>query len=240
LIMALASISGWLIFDYINFFVVSWVYPEGGLVNERQFQFYAFIGSSAFIPMTFQWYYLIRGLKIFENTYKNGPKIILKPKLKVVVIIISVLLMGIIPFYPEKLYSLIWLLPVLILGCTLSLLKVPSPLDNISTKGDWTWLLVFGLTFIINGLCLECWNYISCDHINGKAITENIAFWQYDLPSVMVPSLLEKTKLFEMPILGYAGYFCFSIHCWLWYVAIRKLITKDPIQNTISYNEEFI
>jgi hypothetical protein len=54
--IGICSIGGWLIFEYLNFFIkVNWFYPEGDRIKPEQFLLYSSLGSSALLTMTLQW-----------------------------------------------------------------------------------------------------------------------------------------------------------------------------------------
>lgn len=227
------SISGWLFFDYLNFFIGrNWYYPAADLVdrNNNEFIVYAFLGSSGFIPMAFEWYYLLRKVKILNSRYKNGPKLKLPNWLLYILIIISLIGLAITPFHGDSLFFILWLGPLIILASVLTLVGIWTPFTSIK-KGDWTALLTFALTYLIQGILLEWWNYMSGEHDNGKLTeTYNPAYWAYSLPNVHI------FPLFEMPLLGYGGYLFFSVHCYLWWIITSKLM---GIPATFDEDEEF-
>jgi hypothetical protein len=93
-----------------------------------------------------------------------------------------------------------------------------TPFKSIG-KGNWTPTLLFALTYLVQGLLLECQNYFSGIHDGYQVVfTEDPAYWQYNLPYV------NKYHLFEMPILGYLGYLPFGLYCWLWWIACATLL----------------
>ncbi len=230
--MAFSSISGWLIFDFFNFYIINWYYPKGDLISHYQFKIYAILGSTAFIPMSFQWYHLIRKLKIFDRYYSQGPKIRISRNLKYFIIALLFILFFIAPFFSSRLFFIIWLSPVFILAIVMSLLKMETPFDKIGSKGDWTFVLVFGLTFLIQGVILEWWNFISGTHEpNGTFSSYNPAYWLYNVVNA------GDVKLFEMPVPGYFGYILFSIHCWLWYKALSEIC---GLETKFCFSEDFL
>lgn len=217
--MGVASISGWLIFEYLNFFIGNnWYYPKADLVGHTEFLLYAVLGSSGFIPMAFEWYYLLRTSNLLNNKYRNGIKIRSRKWVLYLLIIISLILMAIAPKDPNDLFYIIWVAPLVIIACALTLLDIWTPFTPIR-NGNWTALLTFSLTFLAQGILLECWNYLSGAHENGEMVlTYNCAYWQYCIP------YLDKWKIFEMPFFGYFGYLFFSVHCYLWWITCYKLM----------------
>src|SRR6185437_9284866 len=54
--IGLASVWGWLLFEYLNFYVDdNWYYPKGNLIPMNEFTIYAVLGSSGLLPMAFEW-----------------------------------------------------------------------------------------------------------------------------------------------------------------------------------------
>jgi hypothetical protein len=218
--IGVASISGWMLFDYLNFYIErNWYYPAADQVNTHNYEFliYAALGSSGFFPMAFEWYYLLRKVKVLNSKYSNGPKIKVPRWLLIVFIGICLVGMFITPAHPDKWFYILWLAPLIIIASGLSLAGVWTPFTPLR-NGDWTALLTFALTYLIQGVLLEAWNYISADHSNGALLTYNAAYWQYCLPYV------HRYLLFEMPALGYLGYLFFSIHCYLWWILAARLL----------------
>jgi hypothetical protein len=63
------------------------------------------------------------------------------------------------------------------------------------SAGDWSGAVGAALAAIICGGFWEMWNYFS------------LAKWEYSIP------LVHRFKIFEMPLLGYAGYLPFGLEC---------------------------
>jgi hypothetical protein len=62
-------------------------------------------------------------------------------------------------------------------------------------KGDWSLVVSSSLAALFCGMFWELWNYHS------------LAKWEYAIPFV------QRFHLFEMPVLGYAGYLPFGLEC---------------------------
>lgn len=218
LAMGVASISGWMIFEWLNFFVYeNWVYPKGDLIPDDEFIVYANIGSSGLMPMVFEWYSLFYSFESFREKYRQGPKVIIPRRVKVV--ITSALLIGMfaISAYPETLYGLLWIAPLVILAIVLNLADIHTPFTYLKV-GNWSPLLLMSLTYVVQGFLCECWNYLSGTHIGGQLETVNPDYWTYSIPYVNV------CHVFEMPILGYAGYIPFGVYCAVWWVFFSWLL----------------
>lgn len=75
------------------------------------------------------------------------------------------------------------------------------------TAGDWRSVLASALAALLCGMFWEMWNYCS------------MAKWVYHVPFV------QRFHVFEMPLLGYAGYLPFGLECSV--VADMVLKEKD-------------
>ena len=217
--IGVASISGWLIFEYLNFFVDdNWIYPFGNLIPDNEFTLYAVLGSSGLMPMSFEWYSLLTTFKKFNNRYKLGPKLNLAKWLKMALLIVSIAGLFVSGLYPDKLFFLLWLAPLIILTIVLERMKMWTPFAPMK-DGNWSPMLIFALTYLIQGFLLEFWNYFSGVHEGGEMVlTYTPAYWTYSIPYVNV------YHVFEMPVLGLLGYLPFGVYCWVWWIVFAYLL----------------
>ena len=63
------------------------------------------------------------------------------------------------------------------------------------TTGNWSGVVAAALAAVTCGVFWEMWNYFS------------LAKWDYSIPFV------HRFQIFEMPLLGYAGYLPFGLEC---------------------------
>jgi hypothetical protein len=96
--------------------------------------------------------------------------------------------------WPDRLFPLVWVAPLLVITAV-QMLANEDTIFAVLGKGDGTTLWLAALAALVCGLCWEMWNYKSLVH------------WEYAIPSV------NAFKLFEMPVLGYAGYLPFGLEC---------------------------
>ncbi len=103
-------------------------------------------------------------------------------------------LMGI-ALRPNHLYPLVWVAPLLLITGLIGIRENRTPVIRALASGDWrhVWLLM--LASLACGFLWEMWNFYS------------LARWEYSVPYA------QRFKLFEMPLLGYAGYLPFGILC---------------------------
>jgi hypothetical protein len=235
--IGITSMGGWMLFEYLNFFVeFDWYYPHGNIISQEQFLLYAILISSGLLTAAFEWYSLFQTFPIFQKRFDQGVKIVLSEKIKTIGIILS--LLGLIGagLLPDIFFWALWVTPAMLLALVLDKCSVWTPLRSIG-KGNWTPTLIFALTYLCEGLVLECQNYFSGIH-DGRLVvfTEAPAYWQYNLPYI------NDFHLFEMPVVGFLGYLPFSGYCWLWWIACAtvmgidsKFFKEEPFEpNTIS------
>ena len=115
-------------------------------------------------------------------------------------------LMGI-GVWPNYLFSLLWTSPLIIIVSLQTIMGEKHILSEVSA-GHYSAVVSPALAALFCGFFWEMWNYYS------------LAKWQYSIPFVY------RFKIFEMPILGYAGYLPFGLEC----AVIGELI-KLWIQN---------
>jgi len=98
--------------------------------------------------------------------------------------------------WPTILFPVLWLSPLFILlGYKLGSGRFTG-LHGLA-QGNWQPVVLPALAALICGLWWECWNAFSLIH------------WKYTIPFV------HGFQLFEMPLLGYAGYLPFGLECML-------------------------
>jgi hypothetical protein len=216
--IGVSSAMGWMLFEYLNFFVdYDWFYPFGDQISNEQFLFYAIVISTGLLPLAFVFYDLFNTVPVLKTRFTEGPKYIMPEKVKTILLVLSTGSLFAAGLSPDKLFFVLWISPAILIAVVLDKLGIWTPLRSIG-KGNWRPVLVFALTYLAAGLCLECENYFSAARINGVAIySEQPAFWQYNLPYI------SRFHLFEMPILGFFGYMPFGIYCWVWWIAFAYM-----------------
>ena len=108
-----------------------------------------------------------------------------------IVFSVGLALLGI---WPDYLFPLLWVSPLFIIISWQALRGEETVLADIS-KGDWRTIWTAALSALICGFFWEMWNWHS------------FAKWVYTVPYV------NRFHIFEMPILGYAGYLPFGLEC---------------------------
>ena len=96
--------------------------------------------------------------------------------------------------WPDYLFPLLWISPFLILISVMTLFGENHVFYAIAS-GDWRVVISSALAAFICGCFWEMWNFYSL----AKSV--------YSVPFV------HRFEIFEMPILGYAGYLPFGLEC---------------------------
>ncbi|MFZ1983657.1 MAG: hypothetical protein WAU91_04540 [Desulfatitalea sp.] len=96
--------------------------------------------------------------------------------------------------FPDALFALLWVSPLLIIAALQTLSQRPTIFAPLG-HGDWRPLGTAALAGLICGFFWELWNIGS------------LARWHYSVPYV------DRFHLFAMPVLGYGGYLPFGLEC---------------------------
>jgi hypothetical protein len=102
--------------------------------------------------------------------------------------------LGLAAFWPEVLFPLVWIAPLFVITGLRYLLEGKT-IFSVLKHGNWQPVLVPALAALCCGFFWELWN------------VKSFAHWEYSVPYV------QAFYLFEMPLLGYAGYLPFGLVC---------------------------
>ncbi len=97
--------------------------------------------------------------------------------------------------WPDYIFPLLWLAPLGLLASLQTLAGRPPAILAGPARGDWRRVVLLALAALICGIFWEMWNFYSA------------AKWVYAVPFV------NRFHIFEMPVLGYAGYLPFGLEC---------------------------
>lgn len=200
--MVVISMLFWWIFEFINIPLQNWKYLglEGlGIWKDL----FGSISFATVLPALFETTELIKSIHLFNKIKLHEKHKITKRFLH------SMMLLGVICFMaplvlPTLAFPLVWLSFFFILDPINYLHKQPSIIGHLKDRN-----LIIPLSLLLAGIILgflwEFWNYWA------------ISKWTYDVPFIGF------FKIFEMPILGYLGYFPFSFELYAMYWFIRSL-----------------
>ena len=213
LIAGLCSMFGWYYFEYLNFFVMqNWFYPYLDLLPAPFTYLWSFLTFSTVWPSLFVWYQLLSTYPQIGARYTNGFQTTVGVNGCWGWLVAGSLMTVITSIFPDQLFWLIWVGPLLIAAATLSLLKIWTPFTDMQ-QGDWSKVMIIALATLCNSISWEMWNFYSAPN--------NPNFWHYNLPYV------HEFMVFEMPVLGFSGYLFFGPVCWVCWIICAKLFAFE-------------
>ena len=199
LLFPLSTIFWWY-FEYLNRFVQNWYYLGVQEFSGVTYAVAASISFSTVLPAVISTQELICSVPGLTRCLSEGPPIHVPalPAMAAVYGLLSLSALGLslICIFPDQLFWLLWVSPLLIFTA-LDLLSGRDEIFSPLLRGDWSLVATAALAALICGFFWELWNW------------KSQAKWIYLIPYV------GRFKLFEMPLVGYAGYLPFGLECWL-------------------------
>lgn len=192
----LLSAGFWWVFEYLNQFVKNWHYVNLPETSYFHYVFHTSLAFSTVLPAvlsTYEWLATIPRLtKPFEN-WHSLPWVT-SHAAGWVLFALGSLGLGLIGIWPTILFPLLWLSPLCLLLGIQCIRKEKTCFHGLG-QGNWRSVILSALAALVCGFWWEFWNVYSLVH------------WEYTIPYV------QAFKIFEMPILGYAGYLPFGLTC---------------------------
>jgi len=208
------SAGFWWFFEYLNRFVQNWHYVGGGELSEWEYLVRATLPFSTVLPAVLGTAECLTALPRcsagldrfvtfeFKNRMTWGWGLLMGS---------AVGLFGL-GLWPDYLFSLVWVAPLLLIT-SLQLIRDEPTIFSGTAQGDWRMLWAAALAALICGCFWEMWNFYS------------LARWEYAVPFV------QRFTLFEMPLLGYAGYLPFGLEC----LAVADLCLSRKFSGGVAY-----
>jgi hypothetical protein len=186
----------WWFFEYLNRFVQNWHYIGIGPLSAGDYVLRATLPFATVLPAfvaTRAWLASYPGLWTPLSAWT--PIIPRRPRLVAWLALLAAALgLAGIGVWHEILFPLLWVSPLIVLASIRSLAGSPTFLGDLR-RGDWRPLALAALSALVCGFFWEMWNILSLEK------------WIYTVPFV------DRFHLFEMPLLGYAGYLPFGLEC---------------------------
>lgn len=201
-----ASAVFWWLFEYLNQFSGNWRYAGIEAGNAWQYLLQASLPFATVLPA-------VASTTAWLATYPRLDALRLPPvhaasPLAWLALALGGLALVGLPIWPERLFLMLWLAPLLVFAA-LQYLLLGETLFAPLARGDWRAVLQPAIAALMCGCFWELWNYGS------------LAKWQYSVPYV------ERFHLFEMPLLGYAGYLPFGVECALVTQLVARLFRGE-------------
>ena len=196
--LALFPVSSlfWWFFEYLNRYVWNWFYIGVPGISPLEYVIFATVCFASVLPGVVAVAEFLGTFRLFdESVYSGMAKVNIRSRRSVVVLSLLALfgLVGIV-FFPQFAYPFLWISPLMGFVLLQMLMKEASVLDDLA-NGNWGLVFRFAVAALICGFVWETWNYWS------------YAKWVYNVPWV------ERWRIWEMPVLGFAGYLPFGVEC---------------------------
>lgn len=206
------SAALWWVFEFLNRFAGNWHYLGVADYGALAYAASASVSFSTVLPAVLSTRAWLASFGRLDKAFTGFP--VIAPRhprvLAVVVLCLSLASLYALALVPRMLFPLLWVSPLLVLVCLQTLAgggavtRLLAPL----ARGDWRPLALPALAALQCGFFWEMWNWRSLAH------------WEYTI------SYVGAFHVFEMPLLGYAGYLPFGVVC----VAVAALVL--PPQHT--------
>lgn len=191
-----ASSLFWWFFEYLNRYVWNWYYLGVSDLGAVEYIVYASVCFASVLPGVCAVAAWLHTFPIFDDrVYSGMARVNLrKPGWCVFLGMLAATgLVGIV-LAPEFAFPLLWMSPVAVFLLVQFLMREPCVLDSV-VDGNWSVFIRFSLAALVCGLCWETWNYYA------------LAKWVYSVPWV------HGFQIWEMPVIGFAGYLPFGVEC---------------------------
>ena len=182
----------WWSFEYLNRFTQNWYYTGVEFTGWEYFLF-ATLPFSTVLPAvisTQQW--LATFPRLSAGLGNLRPLRVEGWQAPGGALLASVLVLTGLGLWPDVLFPFLWIAPFVLIVSLQALFGQPSVLQGLG-RGDWRPLWLWVLAALMSGFFWELWNFYSA------------AKWIYSVPFV------ERFRIFEMPLAGYAGYLPFGL-----------------------------
>lgn len=205
-----ASSLFWWFFEYLNRYVWNWYYRGVSQMSAAEYTFYATLCFSSVLPAVAATAAFLHTFAPFrDERYENMGKVDIRG-IRPVLFFAFVSLLGLsgIVLFPQYTFPLLWLSPLMAFLLIQITLGEPCVLDRLRT-GNWSLVFRFAVAALCCGLAWETWNYYA------------VAKWVYSVPFV------HRFQIWEMPIIGFAGYLPFGVEC----AAVTAWICPALVEN---------
>ena len=210
----LLSAVFWWVFEYLNRFVQNWYYVGVADLSSVEYFFRATTPFSTVLPAVIGTAELLTSYRVISSGRNRFKAIQYLQKKWSGWVLVGLSCCGLfgIGLWPNYLFPLVWVGPLLLVVSLQALAGTPTAFSPLA-QGDWRGIGVPALAALICGIFWELWNW------------KSLAHWEYALPFV------HRFPLFEMPLLGYAGYLPFGLEC----VVVADLCLRRQFSGGVEY-----
>ncbi|HZL97259.1 MAG TPA: hypothetical protein VFB91_00960 [Terriglobales bacterium] len=190
------SAGFWWSFEYINRFVGNWRYVGVTEFGAVEYFLFATLPFSTVLPAVLSTRELLLSYPRLDGAFREWRP--LSPgrpgAIGLAALLLSCAALFAVGIVPDFAFPLVWVAPPTLLISLAALRGEPHALSGIAS-GDWRPAVSSVLAALLCGFFWETWNFGS------------YAKWVYSIPYV------DALHVFEMPLLGYAGYLPFGVLC---------------------------
>ncbi len=190
------SSAFWWFCEYLNRFVQNWYYVGVQEFTPLEYFVHGTIPFATVLPAVLGTTELLASYpRLSAGLDKWQPIRMVNEKLVgwLVLVVGSGGLIGI-GLWPNYLFPLVWVAPLLLITA-LQTVSGEETIFSPLSQGEWRPIWLPALAALVCGFFWEMWNVNSFAH------------WEYAIPFV------HRFQIFQMPILGYAGYLPFGLEC---------------------------
>jgi hypothetical protein len=208
--LSLVSIPLWLVFEFYNLYIDNWFYV--GLPENRALRLFGYAWSFATIwPAIFEAADLIDLRRSSPRAASGSAPAVLDGRGQrdaVFSLVLGTAMLAWPLLWPSRyLAAPVWLGFIFLLEPINQKLGGDS-LFREAGRGEWRRAVNLALSGLLCGILWEFWNYWAG------------AKWHYTVP------IMEKVKIFEMPVPGYLGFPAFALECFTMYVFVRAVVVR--------------
>ena len=190
------SAGFWWSFEYLNRFVGNWRYVGGTDFGQVEYFIFSTLPFSTVLPAVLSVRELLLSSPRFDGAFRKWRP--LSPAspgaIGLAALLLSCAGLFAVGIAPDAAFPLVWVAPPTLLLSLAALRREPHSLSGIAS-GDWRPAVSSVIAALLCGIFWETWNFGS------------YAKWVYSIPYV------DALHIFEMPLLGYAGYLPFGLAC---------------------------
>ncbi|HZM34005.1 MAG TPA: hypothetical protein VFC18_05860 [Burkholderiales bacterium] len=199
------SAAFWWLFEHLNQFADNWSYEGIEAPGSWEYFLQGTLPFSTVLPAVAATLFWLREYPRLEAL--RLPPMRGGPALGWLALLAGALVLAALGPWPEAFFWSLWVGPLLLLGGLQKLILGQTLFAPLAT-GDARSLLQPALAALVCGFFWELWNFGA------------LAKWHYSIP------FAQRFHLFEMPLLGYAGYLPFGIVCALVMDTLARLLER--------------
>jgi hypothetical protein len=209
-----ASAGFWWVFELLNRFGENWHYLGVSDYTAAGYALHASVCFSTVLPAVTAVAELLGTSGRWRSGCAAGPRLAWLSRRSAALVLIGIGVGGLIGLggLPREFYPALWIAPLALLVAGSIFAGEGLPVEV--ARGDWHRAASWATAALGCGFFWELWN------------VQSAAKWIYTVPYV------DGWHLFEMPVLGYLGYFAFGLECY--YVAQWVLGEDEPFSSVSS------